>query len=439
MYQHANYGKDARVCVIGAGPSGITAIKHLLQVGLTNIVCYDMNDQVGGNWIYSPDPSHSSVYETSHIISSKTHSQYHDFPMPDDYPDYPGHQQLLSYFQSYAEHFGVTHYIQFNTKVENLSMLDDTTWNVKLGTGEIEQFDFVIIASGHHWNPRYPDFKGEFTGEYLHSHFYRTNLPYLGKRVLVVGAGNSACDIVVDIARHASFTALSWRRGYWVVPKHMLFGQPPDVFNNKVKWLPNFIHKRLNKLSLKLMVGSMSSYGLPEPDHYPTESHPILNTKLLYHLRHGDIHPRPNVSEFRGSTVVFEDGIQEEYDTVIVGTGYKISFPFLDDQDLDYSEGDVDLYLKMVHPKYPSLAIIGLLQPQGCIWPLSDTQAQLYANYIVGNYKFPSDMKERITKDISETNRKYLNTPRHNTEVDYHDFLKKLRKQLPRNAPKWMS
>jgi len=437
MYQNPRRGKDARVCVIGAGPSGITAVKHLLQVGIRDIVCYDLNDQVGGNWIYSEDITHSSVYETSHIISSKTWSQYHDFPMPEDYPDYPGHEHLLRYFQAYADHFGVTPYVQFHTKVEEAVQQDDLRWQLTLDSGETELFDFLVVASGHHWNPRYPDFDGEFEGEYLHSHYYRTNIPFKDKRVLVVGAGNSACDIVVDVARHASFTSLSWRRGYWVIPKHMLGGQPPDIINAKIRWLPDFLIKRIHALTIKLMVGSMESYGLPKPDHHPTESHPILNTKLLYHLRHGDIHPRGNISRFDGKTVIFEDGTSEDYDVVIVGTGYKISFPFLPGPTFDYSEGDVDLYLKMVHPQYSNLAIVGLTQPQGCIWPLSDTQARLYANYIVGNYDFPKNMPQLIDKEIKETNKKYLNTPRHNTEVDFHDFLGKLRKQLPRSAPKW--
>jgi len=428
-------GRESRVCVIGAGPSGITAVKHLLQVGITNIVCYDKHDQVGGNWIYNPNPAHSSVYETSHIISSKTLSQYHDYPMPDSYPDYPDHQLLLKYFQSYADHFGVTEYIQFNTTVSSTELQDDGSWIITLDDGKEETFDFLIIASGHHWDPRYPDFAGEFTGEYMHSHFYRTHLPFKDKRVLVVGAGNSACDIVVDIARHASFTALSWRRGYWVVPKHMLGGVPADVMNAKLRWLPDFILKRIHKLTLKLQTGSMQKYGLPEPDHYPTESHPILNTKLLYHLRHGDIHPRKNVIGFDGKTVTFEDGLTEEYDVVIVGTGYNIKFPFL--PKLDYSEGDVDLYLKVFHPDYPTMAILGLVQPQGCIWPLSDTQAQLIANYIIGKYQLPDDMEQQISKEIERTKKKYLNTPRHNTEVDYHDYLGRLRKELPKNAVEW--
>lgn len=427
---------EPRVCVIGAGPSGITAAKHLLQVGLTNFVVYDRNSEVGGNWVYSPDPGHSSVYETSHIISSKKLSQYHDFPMPDWYPDYPGHTLLKKYFQSYADHFGVTPFIKFNTSVAKAVMNDDLSWTVRLDSGEEELFDYLIVANGHHWNPRYPDFPGEFSGETMHSHFYRTNLPFRDKRVLVVGGGNSACDIAVDVSRFAKFTGLSWRRGYYVVPK-IILGMPSDVLSSRTQWLPFWIRRRLFYLLWKIMVGSNENYGLPRPDHKLLEAHPILNSALLDRLRHGDIHPRPNIEKIEGKDVIFSNGTAEEYDAIVFGTGYKINFPFFYYPELDFSDKNfVDLYLKMFHPKFPTLAIIGLVQPQGCIWPLSDTQSQIMSNYIVGNYRWPKDIEKRIEKDRRKTLKKYLNTPRHSTEVDYHDFQKRLFREVPKSAPR---
>ena len=430
-------GKDVSVCVIGAGPSGITAVKHLIQVGITNIVCYDKNDQVGGNWIYSPNPSHSSVYETAHIISSKKFSQYHDFKMPVDYPDYPNHKLLLKYFQDYANHFGVTKYIQFNMAVAKTEVQKDGSWLVTLKDGSQKQFDYLIIASGHHWNPNIPTIPGTFTGEIMHSHFYKTHLPYKGKRVLIIGAGNSACDIAVDISRHAAFTAISWRRGYYVFPK-IVFGQPGDVFASKSLFLPRWIRRILFRITYKLTVGNNEKYGLPKPDHKVLSSHPILNTQFMNHLRHGDIHPRRNVKEFNDKTVIFEDGLQEEYDNIVMGTGYKISFPYLHYDQLNYeNKKEVDLYLKIFHPDFPTLGIIGLFQPQGCIWPASDTQAQIMANYILGTYKLPKNINNEIRKEINENKKNFIDTYRHLTEVDYHAFQKRLDKQVPKKAPKW--
>lgn len=432
-------GTDAKVCVIGAGPSGITAVKHLIQVGITNIVCYDKNDQVGGNWLFNPDPSHSSVYEAAHIISSKRLSQYHDFKMPDDYPDYPGHKLLLKYFQDYANHFGVTKYIKFNTEVANTELQEDGTWKVTLKDGSADTFDYLMVASGHHWNPSMPDIPGKFTGELMHSHYYKTHIPYKNKRVLIIGAGNSGCDISVDVSRHATFTAISWRRGYYVFPK-LIFGQPGDVFALKTKRLPRRVRRFFFKLTHKLVVGNMEKYGLPKPDHQVLSSHPILNTHFLNLLRHGDIHPRKNVTEFNEKMVTFADGTQEEYDNVIMATGYKISFPYLHYDQLNFEDKtEVDLYLKMYHPDFPTLGIIGLFQPQGCIWPASDTQAQIFANYIVGNYKWPKNVRKEIKKETDDIKKNFVNSYRHMTEVDYHPFQKALDKQVPKKAPKWVS
>ncbi len=422
-------GTDTRVCVVGAGPSGITTIKALKEVGTKDIRGYDLQDQVGGNWIYSPDPAHSSVYETSHIISTKRFSQYSDYPMPEDWPDYPDHRLLLRYFQGYADEFGVTEHYSFNTGVESAEVQEDRTWKVTLSDGSTETFDYFVAANGHHWNPRWPDIPGKFDGEYMHSHYYRTHLPFRDKRVLIIGAGNSACDIAVDISRHASATHLSWRRGYYVVPK-LMFGKTPEDISYSSRHIPEFLRKRLFKVALRLSVGRMEDYGLPKPDHAPTESHPLLNSQLLYHLRHGDIYPKGDIEKFDGSTVHFKDGSSGEYDVVIAGTGYKITFPFFN--YLDYSEGPVDLYLKMFHPDYPSLGIIGLFQPQGCIWPISEMQGKLFAQYVLGRYDLPKDVRKRVQKEIREIEKKYLGTPRHNTEVDFHTFHKRVRKEIPK-------
>lgn len=426
-------GQDVRVCVIGAGPSGITAAKHLLQAGIKNVVVYEKNDQVGGNWVYSEEVGHSSVYETAHIISSKALSQYHDYPMPDDYPDYPSHKLLKAYFQSYAEHFGVIPYIQFNTEVKHCEELPDKTWRVTLADGRVELFDHLLVANGHHWNPQLPSYEGTFTGELTHSHSYRTNLPYQGKRVLVIGGGNSACDIAVDVTRHAAFTAISWRRGYYVIPK-IVFGSPPDIVNARFVWLPRWLRKRALYATWWLVTGGNRRYGLPKPDHDILESHPVTNSDLLTRIRHGDIHPRPDVRRFEGKRVHFVDGRSEEYDAIIAATGYKITFPFFDKSFIDFSEGDVPLYLRVFHPDHPTLYFIGLVQPQGCIWPLSDTQSELVAQHILGRYVLPSDVRERVRAEVETIRKHYVRAARHTVEVEYHSYLKALRQELPQKV-----
>lgn len=428
---------DTRVAVIGAGCSGITCIKNLLQAGLTQIVCFEQNNEVGGNWIFSEKESHSSVCETTHIISSKTLSEYMDFPMPKHYPDYPSHEQLLAYFRTYARHFGLYDYIRFNTRVTLAEKTKEEQWRLTLDDGSIEVFDFLLIANGHHNVPRWPELPGNFSGELLHAHQYKSAAPFKGKKVLVVGGGNSACDCAVEISRVASFTAISMRSAQYIVPKFFL-GKPTDVFNARFHWLPGFILGPLQALSLRLQIGRYSDYGLPEPDFPVIRAHPTVNSELLYKIRHGKVAPRGSIKQVEGQQVTFSDGTTEAFDTLIAATGYKIALPFFDKDFINYEEADrVPLYLRMFHPEHPTLIFVGLFQPQGAIWPLSDYQAKLAANYIMGRWSLPAGLHRLAEADSDYIDKEFIRTRRHVIEVHYHKFLNELKRQIPADAPEW--
>lgn len=433
-----NRTTSARVCIIGAGPSGITAAKNLLQAGIRNFVIYEKNDQVGGNWVFNDKTQHSSVYETTHLISSKRYSQYFDYPMPDSYPDYPSHTQMLAYFQGYAKHFGIEPFIQFNTEVRKAEPQADHTWRITLGDGRIETFDHLMVANGHHWDPRLPEYPGTFTGEFLHSHAYKRAAPFAGKRVLVIGGGNSGCDIAVEVGRVAQVAALSMRRGHYIVPK-FVFGQPPDVVNARFEWLPDWVRLPFLYLTLKIAVGNYADYGLQTPAYGVLQGHVTNNSEILYAIRHGRVQVRRDVKRFDGRTVEFVDGLSEEFDAVIAATGFRISFPFFDKTLLDFAQGVPPLYQHVFHPDLPSLSFIGLVQPLGSIWPLADLHAKLAANYIIGNYDLPGDVRQRIQRYIAHMQRDYVQTPRHTIEVEFRKHIRALQKEIPRNAPEWQA
>lgn len=410
-----------RIAIIGAGPSGMGACRELVAAGFEPVV-FEKSDQVGGNWRYSVAEGHSSVYETTHIISSKRYSQYRDFPMPSDYPDYPSHQQLMRYFESYVGRFDLARHVRFGVEVRRATKLADERWRLSLGDGASEVFEFLLVANGHHWDPRWPSYPGSFTGQYLHSHSFKRSEPFRGRRVLVIGGGNSACDIAVETSRVAEQTGISWRRGYYVVPK-LMFGHPPDVLNARMQWLPAAVRRRFHAWSWRVLTGGNGPYGLPEPDHDILESHPVLNSELLYFVRHGRIAPYPEIERFEAAQVRFVDGRLVPFDVVIAATGFRISFPFLDRSVVDFSEGDVPLYLRMFHPDHPSLVFIGLVQPLGAIWPLAEAQGRAVAKYLRGELRIPPNVREAIAREVAGIRRRFMATPRHSIEVDYHGYL----------------
>ena len=424
-----------RVCVIGAGPSGITALKNVLDEGI-EAVCFDRNDRVGGNWLYSEESSHSSVFETTHIISSKTLSQYEDYTWEDhgeEVADYPSHQQLASYFQGYARHFGLSEFIRFETTVINAEYVSENEWKVTFedSNGQhTEAFSDLIVCNGHHWNPRMPEYPGKFDGDFIHSHDFKKAEPFKDKRVLVIGGGNSACDVAVETSRVSKRTSISWRRGYRIIPK-FFFGKPSDIVGSGMTWLPVKLRSMLSQFLIRVFIGPNQNYNLQEPDHKFGQTHPTINDELLYRIRHGKVHPKVDIEKFDGNTVHFKDGTSEDFDTIIACTGFIISHPFLDKSFINYSEGPVPLYLKMLHPTYSNLFFIGLFQPLGCIWPGAELQSKIVARQIAGKWKRPKNIESLVNNEVNHPHYQQLKTPRHTITVDYHIFRKQLLKQLP--------
>jgi cation diffusion facilitator CzcD-associated flavoprotein CzcO len=408
-----------RVCVIGAGPCGLTALKNLLQAGCRDVVCYDEGTAIGGNWAFTDDPDRASVHESTHIISSRRLSSFDDFPMPDDYPDFPSHRQVLAYFTEYARAFGLGPHIRLGSRVERCALRDDGRWTVRVVENDeavVETFDSLLVCSGHHRQAVVPEYPGRFAGTIIHSSAYKRPEPFRDQRVLVVGAGNSAADVAVDVARVAARTVLSMRTGTYVMPK-LLFGQPADAvytfWRNK---LPGPVLRWALKLWLRITVGRWAEYGLPPPAGAPLAKHPTVNSSLLEALRHGRVVTRPGIERYAGHTVHFVDGTQDEFDAIVMGTGFRIGFPFLPERFAFWDMARTPLYLNMMHPTIPSLFFIGLFQPISCIWRLADYQARIAALQISGRLSRPSTVCDPA--------------PRHAIEVDFHTFRRELMAEL---------
>lgn len=423
------------IAIIGAGPSGLAAAKNCRQAGFTTTV-FEKNQDVGGNWLFDARDGHSSVYENTHIISSKAWSEYEDFPMPADYPDYPSHRQLQAYFAAYADHFELRPSIHFGHMVIH-ACPSAGGWSLKIQDprGEIREeiFSHLMVCNGHHWDPRLPEYSGEFHGRMLHSHdFKRADDSWRGQRVLIIGAGNSACDVAVELSRVTQEVYLSTRTPQWFIPK-FIFGKPADQLATGFHWLPSSLRQKLLQFLLERLQGRNDAYGLPHPSWSPFQAHPTINQDLLPLMRHGRIQARPAIAHLDGDGVVFSDGRREAFDVIVAATGYWIRFPFFDSELVDFSQVDqVPLWHKMIPMDLPNLYFIGLFQPLGCIWPLADYQALLACREIAGLWQRPTNMAEAIRQQLARPHYAWRNSPRHATEVDYHQFRRDLVAELAR-------
>jgi thioredoxin reductase len=424
---------QGRACIIGAGSSGITAAQVLQAAGV-DFDCFEMGSGVGGNWRYDNDNGVSSAYRSLHVNTSREGMQYAAYPMPPTMPDYPSHWQIAEYFDAFVDHFGLRDRIAFRTEVTKVEPAagggyDVTTRSWEDGhAAETRHYDHVLVANGHHWDPRWPEpaFPGseDFPGEQLHAHYYRTPELFVDKRVVVLGIGNSACDIAVEASRYASSTYLAMRRGAWVIPKY-LFGMPTDhLSDSPLSRGPVLLQKLSMRAMLRLAVGKMTDYGLPQPDHNVLEAHPTVSDDLLSRLGHGDITVKPTIDRFEGSTVHFADGSAVEADVVVYCTGYKVTFPFLDATVVRADDNHVDLYRRVVPPDQPGLYFIGLVQPIGAVMPLAEAQAHWVADLITGRVTLPSaaEMRRQIAAYDVALRKRFVASKRHTIEVDFHAY-----------------
>ncbi len=430
-----------KVCIIGAGSSGLTACQVLAARGVP-FDCFEKGSMIGGNWRYENDNGTSSAYRSLHINSARKLMAYKAFPMPEDYPDYPSHWQVAKYFDDFAARFGLAERITFRTEVVSAEPVEGG-WEVTVkdadGTRRGERYAAVLVANGHHWKPRWPEppFPGaeDYEGEQMHVHHYREPDVLEGKRVLVLGIGNSAVDVAVESSRIAAKTFLSMRRGAYVLPK-FLGGTPIDeAAPPAMTRLPISVQRFFFSRLLKTSVGEMTDYGLPKPDHKLLEAHPTVSSELLPRIGHGDITIKPNIDRFAGGrTVRFADGGGEEIDLTIYCTGYQIEFPFLDAEVFASRDNQMPLYQRVVSVENPGLCFIGFVQPLGPIMPIAEAQAEWVADLLRGQASLPpaSEMCQEIADYERWLGKRFVSSKRHTIEVDFHPYLRAIRKERKR-------
>lgn len=429
---------NQKICVIGAGSSGIVACK-VLQENKLAYDCYEKGSGIGGNWRYANDNGMSSAYRSLHINTSKTMMSYADYPMPPSYPDYPHHSQILAYFEDYVSHFDIRKNIIFSTAIIDVAKEADHTYTITTDKGEKKNYTAVIVANGHHWNPRYPEpaFAGKFEGETMHAHDYKTPDILQNKNVLVVGIGNSALDIVCEAARlNTGKVFLSTRRSAHIIPKYV-FGLPFDMLGKaNLSFFPMWLKRRLLAANLFIARGRQASYGVPKPKHALLAEHPSISQDFLSLAGHGKMQVKPNIKELAGKQVVFEDNTTEEIDIIIYATGYKISFPFFKPDFINNASieatNEFPLYKRVINLEHQNLFFVGLCQPLGAIMPLAEVQAEWIAKLLKGEVALPSRnyMAHHIAKEQKALEKRYNHSKRHTIQVDFLTYLHDIKREI---------
>lgn len=432
-------GNGPSVCIVGAGVGGLLMARALKKKGIA-FDCFERRERIGGIWAFDPSGQHTSVWHSMNMNTPKGLYQFADFPMPAHYPDFPSHQQVHDYLESFVDQFGLREAIHLGCEVARTERLAEGGWRVTLGSGEVRHYDALVVANGHHNTPNFPAYaqnQGDGVPS-IHSQQYRYRHPYQGQRVMVVGVGNSGAQIAVDVSHDARMTYLSLRRGVYVLP-HYLFGFRIDKamgFLNDWwvrKMLPHPLHGLMFTGLYKLLVAKRKQMGMPKPDHLMMSSLPTLSENFANRVGDGKLQVVPAVQRIEGNTVHFVDGTCREVDAVIYATGFKTDFSFLAESVLKIEDNRIPLYQRIFLPEVHDLAFIGLFQ--AVTWGFLDMmekQAELVADYFAGGYQRPAadDERRHIADERKVIEREFLATPRNNYEMHGPTYLHHLIQEL---------
>ncbi|XP_012379253.1 dimethylaniline monooxygenase [N-oxide-forming] 4 isoform X2 [Dasypus novemcinctus] len=456
-----------RVAVVGAGVSGLSSIKCCLDEDLEP-TCFERSNDFGGLWKFTcaavneerqnskfrcrmgdsfvvPSSAQeiskdgmTTVYRSLVTNVCKEMSSYSDFPFQEDYPNFMNQGKFWEYLQEFAEHFDLLKYIRFKTTVCSITKHPDFSktgqWHVVTETeGKQDRavFDAVMVCTGHFLNPHFPleSFPGihKFKGQVLHSQEYKVPEGFQGKRVLVIGLGNTGGDIAVELSRTAAQVLLSTRTGTWVIGRFSDGGYPLNMMSTRryinliAQVLPSCVLRWIQERKLNKRFNH-ENYGLNIMKGKKTKF--IVNDELPVCILCGAVTVKTSVKEFTETSALFEDGtVEENIDVVIFATGYTFSFPFLEEPLRSLCAKKMFLY-KLVFPsslERPTLAIIGLIGLKGSILTATELQARWATRVFKGLCKIPPSQKlmadatkkeELIkrgrSKDTSEDKRDYI-------------------------------
>jgi thioredoxin reductase len=394
LSNESTYDRGEAVCVIGAGASGLAAIKNLRERGFA-VDCFERETGVGGSW--NPRHDRSPVFAGAHLATSKLSAQYPDFPMPDHWPDYPRHSGMLEYLERYADHFWLREHIWFGSEVTQVSPIKEAgtggspRWEVTIRgqrgqAPRTTRYAAVVVATGYNWTPDLPEYpgRGDYQGEIIPGGAYRDPTQLRGRKVLVVGAGGSACAIAAEAARVATTCWHAPEESRWHVPEYLM-GRPFDQMELKARamrlplWLRRWVFLRL----IALTTGDLTRFGMPAPDHRLFDLPPVVDSQLGHHLGQGGIVPMPGIARFERDSVVMADGQVVEPDLIVVASDPVPRIDCLPAELLAAAPGGQPrLRWHSLAPNHPTLALVGLVRPQAGELACAHWQSVLFARWL---------------------------------------------------------
>jgi cation diffusion facilitator CzcD-associated flavoprotein CzcO len=434
---------DKRVAIIGAGACGICAAKYLLESGF-DVSVFEIGTQIGGMWCYQNDNGRSSAYRTLHINTSRGVTRFSDLDFDPETQDFPDHRDMHRYLARYADHFGVTPCIRFRSRVASVRPAFDPAcetprWQVEIDNGTVESFDAVIVATGHLTRPYEIAELQRFGGEYLHSHHYKAPEPYVGKRICVVGIGNSACDIASDVCVTSPRCVLVARSGVLILPK-LLFGRAFTDITAQIQrpWIPRPLRRRITRSLTWLAHGDLTRLGFKRPDSL---THVTSNATVVTDIAYRRIEVKGGIAAIEGRTIRFDDGTAEEFDVLIAATGYRIDLDLVAPGIVDAQDNQLGLYMRIVPPGWPGLYFMGFFNTDTALNMVFEHQARWVREILIGNAALPdaSEMRRAIEERAAWYARQYKQSVRHSIEEEHVRYLgdleRTLREMLARRRP----
>jgi dimethylaniline monooxygenase (N-oxide forming) len=440
--------KAERVAIIGGGFSGLYTAKWLIEMGCEPTV-FEASDDIGGVWRYDHDQP-GGVFEQTRATSSLHFMHAADFPFPEGTPDFPSHEQLLAYLESYADEFKLREHVQLKSRVESVARRGGS-WQVEVeGPGkrrETRSFDAVVVCSGPQGRPRICEKEhplySRFQGEITHGRDYKRPEDFApGERVLVVGAGESAADIVSECVDAGLTVDWSTRRGQWFADRNIgphaadhftaigvrsLFG----LFLNVEYLIRRFIIATY--INLAWGKGGHGVRGWwPEVPYL----HQFLNKSRdgILEVYRGRVKAHSGVEAVNGKSVRFR-GEEEpvQYDRIILATGYVPNWPFLEQQPKR-------LYGKVFHPEDPTLSFVGLARPVlGSITGTAEVQARWIAYVLSGTTTLPCASRRELALwfDQRDHPRRFLDSSPLGVLCDHDIYTSKLAAECGLHVPWW--